>query len=211
MLAMDANVPAVGRRERHKARTRDALISAAQRLFADRGFASTSVADITEAADVSERTFYRYFAAKEDLLLVGIEAVLLDVEARLRARPLAEPPLSAIKASIGGLLLDRAATKPSRGLGADLDPAVVRALANRIAIVAIDWEGRFALTIADRLRDAGSTASEQDLALRGAVIATAAMAACRSALRVLRETPNIDTPLPQLIADAFEVLESGLS
>lgn len=208
---MDTTDPGIGRRERLKTRTRDALIAAAQRLFAERGFTGTSVTDITDAADVSERTFYRYFAAKEDLLLIGIETVLGEAESRLRARPVDEPPLAAIRASVVGLVRDRTAANPAGGLGAQLDPAVVRALANRIAVVAMDWERQFALVIAERLRFAGSTAGEADLALRSAVIATAAMSACRSALRVLREHPHNDRSLSQLLADAFDTLETGLN
>ena len=53
------------RREAKKAKTRDALIRAAFRLFLDRGYEATTIDDITEAAGVSRRTFFRYFSTKE--------------------------------------------------------------------------------------------------------------------------------------------------
>src|SRR5262252_9101412 len=58
-----------GRRERKKQRTREALVAAAMELFAAKGYEHTAVHEITDAVDVAERTFFRYFASKEDLVL----------------------------------------------------------------------------------------------------------------------------------------------
>ncbi|MBX7161803.1 MAG: TetR family transcriptional regulator [Acidimicrobiia bacterium] len=74
----------VGRRERKKNETRAALREAALRRFADVGFAETRIVDITEAADVSERTFFRYFSSKEDAAVAALrewlERLFADVE-----------------------------------------------------------------------------------------------------------------------------------
>ncbi|MFF7632025.1 TetR/AcrR family transcriptional regulator [Kitasatospora sp. NPDC008050] len=89
-----------GLRERKKQRTRDALVDAAHRLFLTQGYARTTVDEIAAAVDVSQRTFFRYFANKEEAAL----AVLADAERyflqRLRARPAAENPLTAMHAAI---------------------------------------------------------------------------------------------------------------
>jgi len=73
---MPKNAPEMGRRERKKTETRTALREAALELFADKGFAETRIVDITEAADVSERTFFRYFQSKEDVAVAALRAWL---------------------------------------------------------------------------------------------------------------------------------------
>lgn len=80
-----------GRRERKKQLTRQALVAAAVRLFAERGYDQTSVADIAETADVSTRTFFLHFPAKEDVLLADaqtrIDLAVSAVEQRAADAP----------------------------------------------------------------------------------------------------------------------------
>jgi AcrR family transcriptional regulator len=59
--------------------TREALEQAARKLFAERGFHGTTLADITSAAGKSAAVFYRYFADKEDLLAALAESFLHDI------------------------------------------------------------------------------------------------------------------------------------
>jgi AcrR family transcriptional regulator len=59
--------------------TRQAIEQAARKLFAERGFHGTTLADITSAAGKSPAVFYRYFADKEDLLASLAESFLHDV------------------------------------------------------------------------------------------------------------------------------------
>jgi AcrR family transcriptional regulator len=65
-------------RDRKRDRTRKALINAAIDLFERHGYDGTTVADIAEAADIGTRTFFSYFASKEELLFP-------DSDARVRA------------------------------------------------------------------------------------------------------------------------------
>lgn len=98
------DVPTAPRRERKKRQTRDALIRAALELFDAKGYEHTAVHEITDAVDVSERTFFRYFASKEDLALSfardGTDALLHE----LSARPSAEEPLIALRNAFAGSL-----------------------------------------------------------------------------------------------------------
>jgi AcrR family transcriptional regulator len=70
------SIDAVARvtREASKAMTRERLISEAQRLFRERGYAATSLEQIAEAAEVTKGAIYGHFSSKEDLLLSVIEA-----------------------------------------------------------------------------------------------------------------------------------------
>lgn len=88
-----------GRRERKKHQTAVALHDAAMRLFVERGYAETTVEDIADLADVSARTFFRYFSSKESVVFAD-EAVRRDLwVSALHARPLSEPVLESICAA----------------------------------------------------------------------------------------------------------------
>jgi AcrR family transcriptional regulator len=77
----------VGRRERHRAETRQRLFDAALKLFAERGYLETTVEDITEAADVGKGTFFNYFPTKEHVLAtLGAERVAAVERALQKAK-----------------------------------------------------------------------------------------------------------------------------
>ncbi|MFF0771662.1 TetR/AcrR family transcriptional regulator [Nonomuraea wenchangensis] len=81
-----------GLRERKKQRTRQALIEAAVRLFEDKGYDHVTVAEIADAAEVSPRTFFLHFQAKEDVLLANAD-VRVDLALQAIAERRAEEPL----------------------------------------------------------------------------------------------------------------------
>jgi AcrR family transcriptional regulator len=84
---------AAGRRERHRAETRDRLYRAALDLFAERGFLRTTVEDITEAADVGKGTFFNYFPTKEHILAEFGGAYLVAVQKGLEEARETEGPI----------------------------------------------------------------------------------------------------------------------
>lgn len=104
-----------GLRERKKVRTRDAIRDAAHDLFLERGFAGTTVDDIAAAAEVSPRTFFRYFASKEEVLFSRFDEALDLLQDFLDGRPADEPVTESLAiasaefASLGGAVsADRA-------------------------------------------------------------------------------------------------------
>ncbi|WP_133907407.1 TetR/AcrR family transcriptional regulator [Actinophytocola oryzae] len=61
-------------RDRKRARTRQALVEAATDLFQRKGYDETTIADIAAAAEIGTRTFFSYFATKEELLFPESDA-----------------------------------------------------------------------------------------------------------------------------------------
>jgi AcrR family transcriptional regulator len=75
-------------RDRKRARTRKALVDAATELFDRNGYEQTTVAEIAAAAEIGTRTFFSYFASKEDLLFPESDArVQATIEAIAARRP----------------------------------------------------------------------------------------------------------------------------
>jgi AcrR family transcriptional regulator len=196
--------PKAGRRDRKKSETRQALRDAAHRLFAEKGFSQTTIDDIAEAANVSRRTFFRYYDSKDDLLRSDISDMLPVMLAALRSRPAGEPPLAAILAALGTLI------------GPDGPPAVAQSLADpvhglraRLSLIRLlaQWEQGIADTLLAR---EGIAAPTEEDRLRATVTACAATSALRAAAQIYRARypgRGLETArLLPIIEQAFAVL-----
>ncbi|WP_209305825.1 TetR family transcriptional regulator [Mycobacterium sp. PS03-16] len=93
-----------GLRERKKQRTRATLIDAAVTLCLQQGYEATTVDQIAALADVSPRTFCRYFATKDAVLLTLLDGFVDAVSARLATIPPEVPALQALKDAHVGVL-----------------------------------------------------------------------------------------------------------
>jgi AcrR family transcriptional regulator len=98
MSSLDTSPAKLGLRERKKQQTRDTIAQAALRLFAERGYDETTLADIAEAANVAPRTIFAYFESKEDILLCGERSFLDDLKRRLDERPAGRTTVDALRA-----------------------------------------------------------------------------------------------------------------
>jgi AcrR family transcriptional regulator len=92
--------PTEGLRERKKRATRRTIASAALRLAAEHGPDRVTVDAISEAADVSPRTFFNYFSTKDEAILGVDPDHVGELRARLEARPADEAPLEALRAAL---------------------------------------------------------------------------------------------------------------
>jgi AcrR family transcriptional regulator len=126
-----AHAEAPNRRTRRKSDRRLQLLSAAERLFAERGFLAVRLEDIGAAAGVSGPAIYRHFPNKESLLvelLVGISTRLLAGAREVRSRE------AAADAALDGLIdfhLDFALGEPDLIRIQDRDLAHLPAAAER--------------------------------------------------------------------------------
>ncbi|MFI7410130.1 TetR family transcriptional regulator [Streptomyces sp. NPDC049627] len=87
-------------RERKKQRTREALLRTALELFTSQGYEHTTVDDIADAVDVSQRTFFRYFAGKEEAALALQEMTVAHFLQAVRERPPHEAPMEALRQAV---------------------------------------------------------------------------------------------------------------
>ncbi|MER6146155.1 TetR family transcriptional regulator [Streptomyces sparsogenes] len=86
-----------GLRERKKQRMYQTISEAAISLFLQRGFDQVSVADVAAAAEVSKPTLFRYFPAKEDLVLHRFADHEDEAARVVRDRPAGQSPLAALR------------------------------------------------------------------------------------------------------------------
>ncbi len=116
--ALRNSAPSPGRRQRRSAEIRDRLFRAALNLFAKKGFAETTVEDITEAADVGKGTFFNYFPSKDHILLAFGEMQLAKLEAAVEMARQTNEPMPAFLRSLGA----RMTQEPTR------NPEIIRAI-----------------------------------------------------------------------------------
>jgi AcrR family transcriptional regulator len=99
--SVDIPPPKPGLRERKKQQTRDTIARAALRLFAERGYDDTTLAEIAEAADVAPRTIFAYFDSKEDILFSEESGYLDELKRMLDERPAGTTTVDALREFVG--------------------------------------------------------------------------------------------------------------
>jgi len=201
----------VGRREANKQATRAALREAARRLFAERGFEATTVRDIAAAANVTERTFFRYFDGKEGLVAEETLAWIDRLQAAICARPSNEPPLTAVREA-----MIEASTQARSETGSPIwlfssNPRPFAPLRRATPRLLVRFERSIADAILTRAKQAAGATTTAELEYPAHVIARAAVAALRSAIIEARRLQGDDKrvtaeTVEQLLREALAIL-----
>jgi AcrR family transcriptional regulator len=101
-------------RERNRQAAYAEISDTAMRLFMEQGFENTTIEQIAAAVGIAPRTFFRYFATKEDIVVGDLVRLGEVVKTALEARPPEEGPWDALTAALAAL--SDAPDKPSRAL-----------------------------------------------------------------------------------------------
>jgi AcrR family transcriptional regulator len=104
MEADNATAVRPGLRERKKQKTRETIIEVALKLFVERGYEETTIAEIADAAEVSPRTIFAYFPSKEDIVFCEMPEIQERLAQVLRDRPEGATALDALRDFIAGSL-----------------------------------------------------------------------------------------------------------
>src|SRR5438045_8670775 len=113
---MSATLP-IGRLAQAMSARREELTRTAARLFADRGYHGTSLADLAEALGIQKASLYHHIDSKEDLLWVVARAGAASFHAALDAVPEGLPARAKIRLALRGQLrVGRQQTDPASGL-----------------------------------------------------------------------------------------------
>src|SRR6516162_76589 len=111
-MATKASPSPTSRRERRSLELRERLFRSALDLFALKGFAETTVEDITEAADVGKGTFFNYFPSKDHILVAFGEMQLAKLEAAIAEVRRTNKPTSEFLRSLGPRMIQEPARNP---------------------------------------------------------------------------------------------------
>ena len=76
------------------------LVEAAMQLYRERGFDRTTVADIAARAGLTERTFFRYFADKREVLFSGSGTLQELLVAKVASAPASTPPIDVVAGAL---------------------------------------------------------------------------------------------------------------
>jgi AcrR family transcriptional regulator len=201
--------PMAGRRERKKQRTREALVDAAFRLFQEKGFDATTVEEIADEVDVSSRTFFRYFASKEDVVLTFQEEQFVTMLEALSSRPAAEPVLTALRNAAVSVI--RACEDGQYGFDPDRFGCIQQMMESSPAVFGRSLEhgqkkqSEITRIIAERMGVDPATD------LRPHVMAGLANCAFHSAFEVLAAGVAKTDRFSEVVDEVFEIMEDGLA
>ncbi|HXX99617.1 MAG TPA: TetR/AcrR family transcriptional regulator [Candidatus Limnocylindrales bacterium] len=192
------------RRSRRSAELRERVFRAALDLFAKKGFAETTVEDITNAADVGKGTFFNYFPSKDHILLAFAEMQLGRLRLAVDQARQTREPLPKFFRSLTALMT----AEPAK------NPAIVRVLLlaflsnPRVRQAMLDLQDRV-LALHTEMIQLGQERGEIRNDLPAAQIALVFRQTIFGTLLIW--SLYGDASLPSRVDSAFEVLWNGLT
>lgn len=194
-----------GLRERKKRATRRALQQAAINLFRTYGPESVTVEDICSRAEVSPRTFFNYFTAKEEVLVPWDADIIANASERILREPATREPLDVLHTVLHEAL-DVAMAGPSWRdqaiLLRDHPELLPRVVAASRALEAALMDG-----LAERLQ---RTREDQYVRLASGVAMTALRTAIECQNHVDQNQTEPDGDAQQFLDEAFTLVRRGL-
>ncbi len=166
--------------DRRRRLVRGELARVAVALFAERGFDTVTVDEIAAAAGMSQRTFFRYFATKEDVVLEFERGLWQDLVTAFDERPADEGAVTALREAFRvtshvepadraralqlARILDAAPALQARATGERVaeDQALVAGVARRMGVDGEDWRARVVLAAMSSVAGAEFRAWAQD-------------------------------------------------
>ncbi|MEW2353562.1 TetR/AcrR family transcriptional regulator [Spirillospora sp. NPDC029432] len=201
-----------GLRERKKRATRAALVEAAVRLAVEHGADNVTVEAISEAAGVSARTFFNYFATRDDVfVMIGAES-----SARIRRAVTEAPadlsPVEALREAMAAELADVVRQNELWSLHAEVLRASPRLLVRSMGVHMAD-EAELAEALADRVGTGASSGPGERRAPAPGLYPRLLAAVAGAAVRVAVEywcARQDDLVFTDVFNEVFEHLAEGL-
>lgn len=190
-----------GRRERNKRERRRRLEDVALELFEREGFDKTTIEQIAVEAELAPRTFFSYFATKDDLVLADYSERLERILTELEQRPEEEPAWGALRASFAAVAADYESEHDRIRRRFTIMASNPSVFARSLHLQA-GWEQALTQRLTTRLG-----ARADDPAPR--LLAATALAVMRASLQHWLTTPHAPA-LPALVQSGFDRLASGL-
>ncbi len=189
-------------REQKKLRTREALARAAIRLFSERGYDETTVEEIAGEAGVSERTFFRYFRSKEDVIFFDSDELTETYRESLATRFPGETLVDRVRRASRDVLRVMGYEHPHYDVRVGRLLLEVPALSARMAALDAQREDILAPVIAEEY----GLAPEDP---RAQLAAGAVVGSIRAMRRRWLYAGGVDRPA-DLLDEAFTLLRRGL-
>jgi AcrR family transcriptional regulator len=195
---MPRGTPRVDRREL----TRRALIEAATKRFADSGISGTTVTDIAGDVGVTERTFYRHFASKEEVLFADYDDHIEWFRRALEVRPRGEPITQSVRVAMNAFPMDhRIVTETARLRSSELSEQQIAVHMQRVqALLGAEIERHLRVTTFNLPEDE----------LRAVVTAAMIAAAVFAAMAAWSRCGDDLQLLGPMVEQALESVERGI-